>query len=77
LLLKRAQNLSIDSDIPLNEVLKMPFWFLDSFYKDGAWNIKKVHKENHDQIVGNVFQYLQNIQGLLKSVSISFSRKPR
>lgn len=60
-ILMRIQTFAIDSDMSFNEVLNLPFWMLSSYYDDGAWNVKKVQKENHDLMISNAMQLMKNL----------------
>ena len=68
--LQAIQQFSIDSDTPLGEVLKMPYWFISDYYASGAWNIKKEHNANRDQITLNVLQQLANTQINLRNIQV-------
>ncbi|MCU4320612.1 hypothetical protein [Acinetobacter bereziniae] len=65
----KIQGFSIDSEIPFDRVLKLPFHILDDYYDYGAWNIKKPHVEEHAQMKASVIQLLQNIHMSLKKMT--------
>ena len=62
--MKMIQIFSDNSDISLDAVLNMPFFFIHDFYESDAWKNKKQLKENDDQIKKNLFQLLINIRNL-------------
>lgn len=62
--MQTIQIFSHDSDINLDSVLNMPFFFIQDWYESDAWKIKKRLKENDDQMKKNVIQLLINIQNL-------------
>lgn len=66
--MERIQEFSIDSGVPFDQVLKLPFYMLDDYYRCGSWNIKKPHALEHAQITESFMQMLKNILVVLKSL---------
>ena len=66
--LEKIQAFSIDSGVAFNQILDMPYWLVDDYYKKGAWNIKKAHNEVNDQIQKNIMQMLININSSLRNI---------
>ncbi len=46
----------------------MPYWLVDDFYSNGAWNIKKAYNDNRDQMHKNLEQLLININRNVRNI---------
>ena len=66
--LEKTMQFSIDAEVPFDQVLSMPSWLVDDFYKQGAWNIKKSYNDNRDQMDKNIVQLLANINSNLRNL---------
>lgn len=44
------QQFSIDTDISLDQVFKMPHHFIDEYYRSSAWKLKKEEKKKNVQM---------------------------
>lgn len=44
------QQFSIDSEISLDQVFKLPHHFIDEYYASAAWKLKKQEKKNNVQM---------------------------
>lgn len=50
LLMERIQQFSIDSDITIDAILKLPYNFIEDYYSGSAWNLKKAHIKKNAQM---------------------------
>lgn len=50
LLLERMQQFSIDSEISLDKVFKLPYYLIDAYYSSKAWKLKKEEKKKNVQM---------------------------
>lgn len=66
--LEKIMQFSIDAEVPFDQVLSMPSWLVGDFYNQGAWNIKKAHNDNRDQMDKNIVQLLANINSNLRNL---------
>lgn len=53
------QQFSIDTDISLDQVLKMPHHFIGEYYSSKAWKLKKEEKKKNVQMNFEILKLLR------------------
>lgn len=62
LLMERIQQFSIDSEISIDAILKLPHNFIDDYYSGSAWNLKKAHIKKNAQMKEDLWRALSLIK---------------
>nr|EKV9928708.1 hypothetical protein [Acinetobacter baumannii] len=63
---RKIQQFSLDSDIKLNDVLSLPFYFIDDYYASPAWKLKKEAIKKDAQMYSELSCLLAAAAGLNK-----------
>lgn len=53
------QQFSIDTDISLDHVFKLPHHFIDEYYRSKAWKLKKEEKEKNVQMYVDLIKLIR------------------
>ncbi|MBJ9425158.1 hypothetical protein [Acinetobacter seifertii] len=60
------QQFSLDTDIKLNDVLGLPFYFIDEYYASPAWKLKKEAIKKDAQMYSEISCLLGAAAGFTK-----------